>query len=62
MNSHQQYCSFQEVKLVRISVRKGNFWHCQNIKLILLSGPQTPRLFGGLQPPEPSTFLISPPT
>lgn len=44
MNSHQQYCSFQEVKLVRISVRKGNFWHCQNIKLILLSGPQTPHL------------------
>ena len=36
MNSHQQYCSFQEVKAIRISVRKGNFWQCQNVKFTLL--------------------------
>lgn len=55
LTNHQYYCSFQEVRPVRISLRKGNFWQCQKVKLILLPGalPPVPRP-GPRQPPNTS--------
>jgi len=60
--TNDQYCSFQEVRLVRIPLRKGNFWQCQNVKFSLLLGALPPgpptgicpcTLLGALAAPKP---------